>query len=276
VVVDIDQLTPSATPRLYFTPPLHSSVSTTEGTSEGIHFDINLIAAKPVIVRGFGIESTWNGGLNLQGTAPDFVGNFILDKGAIDITGRILHFTKGKITFDHKINNPYLDLEITKKIEGYDVFVQLQGRPKDPKFTFIAKPGLSQEEVLALILFGRKSATTSLGQLFDVSASLSSLSSAGQDKSFFTQFRKIFGIDALELKNKDQAGPSESRQAISIRKQVSKDLSIVIEQTLNATDKESKSSKAMIEKQLNDNWSVEFEASTNNSGSVGLNWIKRY
>ncbi len=277
VVVDIDQLTPSATPRIYFTDgALKNDDITAQPSDSGFHFDIRLVPTKPVVVRGFGIESTWNGGLSLQGNTPDFVGEFTLEKGNVDITGRILNFTRGKIIFDHKINNPHLDLEIMKKIDGYEVFIQLYGRPKDTRFTLISRPGLSQEEILALILFGRKSATTSLGQLFDVSASLSSLSSAGQDKSFFTTFRKLFGIDALEIKNKDQTSPSESPQALSIRKQISPDFSVVIEQAISAADEESKESKAIIEKQLSDNWSLDFDVSTNKSGGVGLSWIKRY
>ncbi|MBX9976959.1 MAG: translocation/assembly module TamB [Alphaproteobacteria bacterium] len=279
VIVDIDQLTPSATPKIHFiegkvdVAEIHDGISAVESP---FSFSIDLIPKNKVIVRGFGIESTWKGSMAIQGKHPNFVGKFLLDKGTIDITGRILNFTKGIITFDHKINEPYLDLEITKKIDSYDVYVQLQGRPLDSKFTFLSSPALTQEEVLALILLGRKSAAASLGQLFDISASLSSLSSAGQDKSFFTTFRKVFGIEALEIKKQDQTSASEAPQAISIRKQIATDFSVVIEQTLNATEDENKRSKAIIEKQINDNWNVECDVSTDKSGSIGLNWVKRY
>ncbi len=284
VVVDIDQLTPSATPKIHFINEIKKENEekdrdrdhSKESPNVNFNFNISLTPEKHIIVRGFGIESTWKGTMKIQGRTPDFVGKFFLDKGTIDITGRVLKFTKGDITFDHKINEPYLNLEVAKKIDGYDIYVQLQGRPLDPKFTFLSSPALSQEEVLALILLGRTSASTSLGQLFDISTSLSSLSSAGQDKSVFTTFRKVFGIEALEIKKQDQTNLSESPQAISIRKQISPDFNLVIEQSLNTTEGESKNSKAIIEKQLSDQWNLEFDVSTNKSSSVGLNWTKRY
>ncbi|MEI2711463.1 MAG: translocation/assembly module TamB domain-containing protein [Chitinophagaceae bacterium] len=188
----------------------------------------------------------------------------------------MLNFTKGKIVFDGKVKNPYLDLEITKKIDGYDVFVRFKGRAKEPRFTFVSSPALSEEEIIALILFGRKSAVTSLGQLLDVSSSLSSLGGSGQKKNFFTTFRQTFGIDALELKPQNPTSPSKSPQALSIRKRITNDVDLVIEQTFNDSEESTKSSKASIERKINDNWSVEADASTDKSGSIGLNWVKRY
>ena len=295
-VVDLDQLTPSPTPKIALTsdqlksdvllgrdPKEDADNTSTQQPSEDsssthglFRFDIEAHPKKPIIVRGFGIESTWDGKLCLKNFAPDFLGEFKIRQGTIDITERILNFTKGKIMFDGKIKNPYLDLEITKKIDGYDVFVRFKGRAKDPRFTFVASPALSEEEVLALILFGRKSSVTSLGQLFDVSSSLSSLSSAGQKKNFFTTFRQTFGIDALELKPQNETSPSKSPQALSIRKRITDDVDLVLEQTFNASEESSKNSKASIEKKIDDQWSIEVDASTDKSGGIGLNWVKRY
>lgn len=295
-IVDLDQITPSPTPKIALRsaqlksdvllgrdPKDDSELSTTQKQYDESHspdglfrFDIEAHLKKPVIVRGFGIESTWDGKLCLKNFAPDFLGEFKIRQGTIDITERILNFTKGKIVFDGKIKNPYLDLEITKKIDGYDVFVRFKGRAKDPRFTFISSPALSEEEVIALILFGRKSAVTSLGQLFDISSSLSSLSSAGQKKNFFTTFRQTLGIDALELKPQNETSPSKSPQALSIRKRLTDDVDLVLEQTFNDSEESSKSSKASIEKKIDDQWSIAVDASTDKSGSIGLNWVKRY
>ena len=283
VVVDIDQLTPTSTPKLFplaTSKDLKKNAKSAEkddgGQKNSFFFDIHLKPRKYVIVRGFGIESTWLGEMKLHGHTPDFIGSFMLNKGTIDITGRVLNFTRGKITFDHKIDEPFLDLEITKKIDSYDVYVQLQGRPKSPKFTFLSAPALTQEEVIALIMLGRKSAASSLGQLLEISSSLESLSNHGQSDSIFSKFRRTFGIEALEIKKRDQSSPSESPQALSIRKSITPNVAVVVEQGLSSTDEETKSSKATIEASLTENLNLEVDATTKKSAALGFSWIKRY
>jgi|GEM_PF-4350833 len=284
VVVDIDQLTPTSTPKLFPVKGKNKNKeSSQKNTSDGnapakqpFFFDILLKPKNFVIVRGFGIESSWLGNMKLYGHTPDFVGKFDLNKGTIDITGRILNFTRGQITFDHKIDEPYLDLEITKKIESYDVYVQLQGRPKASKFTFLSSPTLSQEEIIALIMLGRRSAAASLGQLFEVSSSLSSLSSQGQDDSVFTKFRRTLGIEALEIKKQPQSANSDSPQTLSIRKSITPDVAVIVEQGLSSGDDETKGSKASVEASITENLNLEVDATTNKGVAGGFNWVKRY
>ncbi|MEI2711462.1 MAG: translocation/assembly module TamB domain-containing protein [Chitinophagaceae bacterium] len=84
-IVDLDQLTPAPTPKLKLrSGPLKSDIldpreeisdqpNREESSSKGpFLFDIHIHPKRPVVVRGFGIESTWDGKLNLKGNGPAF------------------------------------------------------------------------------------------------------------------------------------------------------------------------------------------------------------
>lgn len=278
VIVDLDQLTPSSTPKIELLEKVDQlAEKQKEATKKPNEFFLDLIMTPEngVVVRGFGIQSLWDGYMKLHGTNPDFVGDFTLKRGTIDILDRVMTLTRGHITFDHEIDKPYLDIDISKKIQDYKVLVNLQGRSSDPKFNFRSDPPLTQEEILGLILMGRKSAAGSIGQLVELSSSLSSLTNQGSE-NFFSKFRKAFGIEALEIKKLEQNSTSEAPQALSVRKQITPDFTLIIEQGLTSTEEETKSTRASIEANITENLNVEVDVSSNKNGGVGLNWVKRY
>ena len=278
VIVDLDQLTPSSTPKIHLIEAQsleEKPVINAEAPQNEFFLDLVMTPENGVIVRGFGIQSVWEGFMKLYGTKPDFIGEFTLKRGTIDILDRIMTLTRGRITFDHDIDKPYIDIDITKKIQNYKVLVNLKGISVDPKFNFTSDPPLTQEEILGLILMGRKSAAGSIGQLVELSSSLSSLSNHGHE-NFFSKFRKAFGIEALEIKKLEQNSTSEAPQALSIRKQITPDFTLVIEQGLTSTEDEIKGTRASIEANITENVSGVVDLASDKSGAFGLNWVKRY
>lgn len=276
--VNLDPITPTSTPTL---KPLVDAGSVEKDDDESpptpFDFDIQVHTQNPMTVQGFGVNSTWMGQLNLKNHQPHFIGTFDIKHGSLDLTGQPFRFSKGHIRFDGKVKKPILDLEATRKIDSYDVFIKMQGRPKNPKFTFLSTPALTQEEIIALIVLGRKSDAASITQLLELSNSLSNLSSMGQNQNPFTQFRNALGIDALELKQSDEpTSTSGSSQALSIRKQLRPDIALVLEQTVQSSANGDKQTQATLEKKLGENWSVDVDLGTRGHAGVGLSWRKRY
>lgn len=275
VVVDLDQLTPSSTPKINLQETVQADKSPQQTAENEFFLDLTMTPETDIIVRGFGVQSLWRGKMQLHGKRPDFIGEFTLIRGTIDILDRVMNLSRGKIIFDHDIDLPILDIDLKKKIQDFEILVNLQGRSNNPKFTFISSPALSQDEILGLILMGRRSAGGSIGQLVELSSSLSNLTNQGQD-NFFGKFRKAFGIEALEIKKIEQDGTSDAGQALSVRKQINPDFTLVLEQGLSAGDTETKSTKASIEANITENVNISVDVSSNKSGGVGLNWVKRY
>ncbi len=282
VVVDLDQLTPSSTPKIQLIESTSLRKEETDieqpqtSPSKNEYFlDLTMTPENHVIVRGFGIQSLWSGAMKLYGTTPDFKGDFTLIRGTIDILDRVIPLSRGKITFDHEIDRPILDIDLKKKIQEFDILVNLQGRSDNPKFTFMSSPSLSQEEILGLLLMGRRSAAGSIGQLVEVSSSLSGLTSQGNE-NFFGKFRKAFGIEALEIKKIEQDGNADTGQALSVRKQITPDFTLVLEQGLTSGTEDTKTTKASVEANITENVNVAIDVSSDKSGGVGLNWVKRY
>jgi translocation and assembly module TamB len=274
VIVDLDQLSPSGIPTLR---KIEKEEGHGETADSSLKVKIILKPEKYLLLRGFGIEeSLWEGQLILQGVPLKFLGKFNLFKGNVELADKVFKFTRGEVVFDGSIKTPLLDAEVMRKIGGYNVKIQLAGRPKEPKLFFLSEPALTQEEILSLILFGKTTPSGSVGELIDLSSTLSTLHRQGGE-GFFTQFRKVFGIESLEFKKGEKITSDNQvneTNSVSIRKQLTPNISLNFEQSLGHSS--ATESKATLSTDITENLNVEVDVGSNKSGGVGLMWTQRY
>jgi len=118
--------------------------------------DLTIDAPNRIFVRGRGLDAELGGRLRVAGTteavAPD--GFFELIRGRIDILGKRLDLTEGRVTMQGSLD-PYLRFVAQTETEDVTVRIILEGVASEPGLTFTSEPELPQEEIVSRLIFGR-------------------------------------------------------------------------------------------------------------------------
>ncbi|MDI2089856.1 translocation/assembly module TamB domain-containing protein [Commensalibacter oyaizuii] len=206
------------------------NIEETPSTGPEIGLNLTIKSAGQILVRGFGLFTDMAGALKIGGTAnaPKISGGFEMKNGHIDLAGISLEFTKGKIGFkgsgvDHKID-PTLDFEVKKSVEGNTVSLLITGYASAPKIALTSSPPISQDRVLAMLLFGVDSQSLSTTQMAEIGVALATLGgeSAGFDP--IGTVRKTLGLDRLSVGggNSDNRNGSTSGTSVSAGKYIAR------------------------------------------------------
>jgi len=174
------------------------------GNGPIIGLGIHVISPGYFFVRGHGLDAEMSGDLHVSGdtTAPVVQGGFDLRRGTFNLAGINLNFTRGRVGFNgsgvsHKLD-PTLDFEADRNVSGTTAKLNVGGYASAPKISFSASPALPQDQVLALLLFGKSAQQLSTTELAEIAAALASLSGGSSFDPLGT-VRKSLGLDRLEL-----------------------------------------------------------------------------
>jgi len=236
-------------------------------------------------VVGAGANTLWKGDLYVRKSIanPFLIGTVYLHQGNLDVLGKVLHITHGEITFvDNDRNNPRLNIRAVKKLEdGTIVAIEIKGTGDNTIVDFTSTPSMPKEEVLALLLFGKKLGEISVLQ----SVQLAELAKSDDDgRGFFEQMRTNFGFDQFEFKTTTRGGASptdedatpqeraeaKTNQAVRIGKEFGK-VQVAIEQGAG-----SETSKLVVSTPLGKNLALQGDVGAAQNTGVGISWIKRY
>ena len=137
-------------------------------------------APNRIFVRGRGLDAELGGQVRIAGTTRDIApaGRFDLIRGRLDILGRRLNLTEGSIDLTGALD-PRLRLVAETRVEDVDVSIVVEGPASDPEIRFTSRPELPEDEVLALLLFGRGIETLSPLQIARLAGAVATLGASG-------------------------------------------------------------------------------------------------
>jgi translocation and assembly module TamB len=181
-----------------------------------IDLDISINAPREVLVQGRGLDAELGGDdLHVGGTAsaPLVSGRLNLLRGTFSIGSQQLTFDPtSNVSFDgtglKKSIDPTLDFTATTSLQsstagaqaGASVTLHITGYADSPKIELTSNTGQSQDELMALLLFGVPASQLSALQLAQVSYALATLSGIGGSGSNpLTRLQKTLGLDRLSV-----------------------------------------------------------------------------
>ena len=182
-----------------------------------IDLDISIKAPQEVLVQGRGLDAELGGDdLHIGGTAavPVITGRLNLHRGTFSIGSTQLTFDKtSNVSFDgtglKKSIDPTLDFTATTIVQstttaaqaGTELKLHITGYADAPKIEMTSTGGQSQDEIMALLLFGEPASQLSALQLAQVSYALATLSGIGGGGSSnpLTRLQKTLGLDRLSV-----------------------------------------------------------------------------
>lgn len=162
--------------------------------------NVNVVAPARVFVRGRGLDVELGGQMTLTGTVNDIrpVGSFQMRRGRLDILGKRITFTRGRVTLVGDLD-PNLDFLATTRGDTVTVNIIVSGSASDPEVTFTSTPELPQDEVLSQLLFGRGIDQLSPLQLLQLGAAAAQLAGGGGGGGVLDQLRAGTGLDNLDV-----------------------------------------------------------------------------
>jgi len=168
--------------------------------------NIKIEAKKPIIYKqkNADIIATGNISINkLENTNPLVTGMMTIPKGSsYQFQGKKFILKESHIYFVGEYNKPLLDISADYKSSAYKITVFVSGTPSAPNITFSSRPKLSQEQILAVLLFGSQDAAgthsgTEMMKMIGSAIAKSALSDAGIKVDHL-----VLGADTLEVGKK--------------------------------------------------------------------------
>ena len=239
-----------------------------------VALDLKVEANNALFVRGRGLDSEWRTDIAVTGdtTAPVIGGDVQLLDGTFDFAGREFDLTEGRIMFDRSAEvNPRLAIAAMYDTGEVEAIIRVTGRAKDPDIALTANPPLPQEDVLALILFGKQPTELSALETLQIANAVASLSGAspfgGGGPGVGDKLRSGLGLDALSL----GVDPETGAASVGVGKYITDDLYVSARQSAGDVGTE-----VIVTYEVNDLMSVESALKPNGAQSVAAKYKKDY
>lgn len=169
-----------------------------------VGLDVTASSPGEMFVRGHGLDAEMKGRLHVGGTAsaPAITGGFALRRGSFNLAGISLDFTKGQVAFNGsgvtQAIDPTLDFEAERATSAGTAKLIVGGYASAPKITFSSTPPLSQDQIMAMLLFGTDAQSLSTAQMAEIAAAVATLT-GGSAFDPLGKIRNTLGLDRLQL-----------------------------------------------------------------------------
>lgn len=227
--------------------------------------DIRLSAANGVRIEGRGLDSFWKANVSLAGPAdePLLNGRLDLQRGTIDFSGRRFAMTRGAVIFDRlSRNDPSLDLRAERRTrDGVLAVITVKGRASAPEVELASVPAAPQEDVTALVLFGKRAVELTGAESLQAAQALARLSGVGGGAA------RAFGLDMLNVDFDTESGAG----AVAVGKTLARGLFVSARQ-----DVRGENGSVRVEYGVTDAFSVETEIKQTGDQTVSANWKKDF
>jgi translocation and assembly module TamB len=240
-------------------------------TKSDFHLDFDLKVAIParMTVQGRGLESEWSGDLHVGGNhvQPIISGEMKLLRGKFDFLDRTFDLTKGSVALSGEHPpNPFLEMLGETQILENLILVRISGPARNFRVSLTSVPPLPQDELLALILFGRSLRQISPLQavrLAQAAAEMTGLGGATPD--FLDSIKSSLGLQEVDVSRDD-----EDNTAVGIGGYVGGKYYIRTQSSVSGQD------RTRVEIQLTPKISVETEVGSDSRQGGGVMWKHDY
>ena len=169
------------------------------GGKAQLALDVTVSAPNRIFVRGRGLDAELGGELQITGRTGAVVpiGSFKLIRGRLDILGRRLDLTEGELLLQGSVE-PTVRLVASTTAEDVSVQIVTEGAATAPVVSLTSTPDLPEDEILALLLFGRGLDKISAFQALQLANAVRTLLGNGGE-GIVGNIRSRFGLDDLDV-----------------------------------------------------------------------------
>ncbi|MDQ7090573.1 MAG: translocation/assembly module TamB domain-containing protein [Methylococcales bacterium] len=235
-----------------------------------MQLDVGVKMANQFYIKGYGLESEWQGDLTIKGDAsmPKVLGLIQIKKGTLEILNNRFAFRQGLIDFNGAYPPlPSLDIETVANTDEGEAFVRIKGMADNPQLELSHNPTRPQDEILSYLLFKENTKSISPMQALQLADVITMLASGGLTNiDTLGNLQTGLGLDRLNL-----GGDSFDTASVKAGKYITDKIYLEVEQGL-----QSESSTATVEVDLLPDIKAEVEFNQNSDSAIGIKWKHDY
>lgn len=233
-----------------------------------IGMDLNVDIPARLTVKGRGLDSEWGGRLHIGGNhvRPALSGEMNLLRGTFDFLDRVFDLTKGVLLLTGDTPpNPFLDMLGETRVLDTLVQVHLNGPARNFRLSLTSVPALPQDELLAMILFGRSMREISPLQAVALAQATAEMTGVGSDLDVLGAVKSRLGLQEVDVR-KDE----EDETSVGVGGYVGGKYYIRTQRSVSGQD------RTKVEVQLTPKISVETEVGADSRQGAGVSWKHDY
>ena len=253
-------------------PPTRETVERPRpGEAYPVLLDLELVFPARVYVRGRGLDSEWQGQLNISGeaTSPSVRGNLNVVRGRLDILDRRFDLAReSNINLDGTHPpEPNVDIRAAYSQRDMTINARVYGPALAPEIELSSDPPMPQDEILAWVLFGRDLSNISPFQAIALANAARNLATGRTGTDMMGQVRDLIGVDDLEITR----DPEEGYTQFGLGKYVHERVYIEVKKgTAPGTD------AVQVEVELTPRISMESKVGSDRESGIGIFWKYDY
>ncbi len=167
-----------------------------------VGLDLTVSIPGQLFVRGRGVDSEWQGDLQVTGTSaePQITGLLTARRGRFDVIGKSFALEESTIRFPGGEEiDPLLGIRGVYETDDLTVIARLAGRASDPEILLESQPPLPRDEILSRVLFGKSKGRLTALEAAQLAASAAELSGGGGGLDVLGTIRRFVGADVLQV-----------------------------------------------------------------------------
>ncbi|TNE58184.1 MAG: translocation/assembly module TamB [Alphaproteobacteria bacterium] len=201
----------------------------------GLDLDVTLEAKNRLMLTGRGINTEWQakGALKGPASAAAVSGSMEALRGTIEFGGRVFEIERGAFDLvNGDLDGAQIDLQASYGAPGGTTArILVGGTVGTPKISFASTPPLPEEEIVALVLFGKPLAQLGPLEVLRTGTAVAQISgrAGGYDGGLVTRMRRSLGIDYLSI---DPTGGGGETPVVTAGKYIGKGVFLKVIQGL--------------------------------------------
>lgn len=173
-----------------------------------VTLDIHVDAREGMEISGRGLNSLWRGYVNIGGvaSAPALNGFVNLSEGYVMVLGRRFQIESGRLDLDGSVPpKPRIHVDAATRISDVTVRVAVTGTTGRPQIRLASDPMLAEEDIMAMILFGKLTDTMSPWQAIALANGLRVITGQeGDITSVVDTGMELLQVDQLDIRQDEE------------------------------------------------------------------------
>ena len=180
--------------------------------------------------------------LTVRGTVaePSVLGRIQITDGSATFAGTKYQVQRGTIYFANPVRiDPLIDLDVTARVENYDITLSLHGTTANLKPTYRSEPPLSEADIFALLALGRTQEEAQIASEQQTQAgtdpTTSALLGGALNATVSNRVSKLFGGGSVKIDPSYVGTLGTASPRITVQQQLSQQLSVTFATDVNSS-----------------------------------------
>ena len=252
------------------------AISTLNPFLDNMRLDLHITSTPELRVETSLAKLSGDLDLHVRGTAarPAIVGRVNIAEGDVFFANTKYRLERGDITFSNPLTiEPVINLEMSTRVQGYDVTVGLHGQAiggKGLSMTYRSDPPLSNSDIIALLAFGRTNGQTLYNatqpgtSTNDTASASNAILGEALNATFSDRVQRLFGASRVKIDPSFIGSENNPSARVTIEQQVNNNITFTYSTSLT------QSAETVIQVEYNIDKNVSIVAVRDQNGVLGF------